>query len=150
MHRPAKPPLVKPLLVIAALLAAAPPALAEELAVIVNKQRMTQLDREEIAQIFLKKRRFWDDGTPMLPVNQSAGSAARASFDTAVFGAGARRLSVYWNRAYFRGVLPPATLASDEAVRRFVVSEPRAIGYIRAGVVDASVRVISILTGSPP
>lgn len=150
MSRPAKPPLVKPLLVIAALLAAAPPALAEEFAVIVNKQRTTQLDREEIAQIFLKKRRFWDDGTPMLPVNQNAGSAARASFDTAVFGAGARRLSVYWNRAYFRGVLPPATLASDEAVRRFVVSEPRAIGYIRAGAVDASVRVVSILTGSPP
>jgi ABC-type phosphate transport system substrate-binding protein len=140
----------KPLLVIAALLVAAPPALAEEIAVIVNKERTTQLDRGEIAQIFLKKRRFWDDGTPMLPVNQSADAATRASFDRAVFGAGARRLSFYWNRAYFRGVLPPATLASDEAVRRFVVSEPRAIGYIRAGVVDASVRVISILTGSPP
>ena len=150
MRRPAKPLLVKPLLVIAALLAAAPPALAEEIDVIVNRQRTTQLDREEIAQIFLKKRRFWDDDTPMLPVNQSAGSATRASFDRAVFGAGARRLSVYWNRAYFRGVLPPATLASDEAVRRFVVSEPRAIGYIRAGAVEASVRVVLILTASSP
>ena len=139
----------KPLLVIAALLAAAP-ALAEDIAVIVSTDRTTQLDREEIAQIFLKKRRFWDDGTPMLPVNQSAGSATRASFDKAVFGTGARRLSAPWNRAYFRGVLPPATLASDEAVRRFVVSEPRAIGYLRADVVDASVRVVLILTGSPP
>jgi ABC-type phosphate transport system substrate-binding protein len=139
----------KPLLVIAALLAAAP-APAEEIAVIVNRDRTTQLDREEVAQIFLKKRRFWDDGTPMLPVNQSAGAATRASFDRAVFGAGARRLSVYWNRAYYGGVLPPATLASDEAVRRFVVSEPRAIGYIRADVVDTSVRVVLILTSSPP
>jgi ABC-type phosphate transport system substrate-binding protein len=149
MRRPAKPLLVKPLLVIAALLAAAP-ALAEEIAVIVNEQRTTQLDREEIARIFLKKRRFWEDGTPMLPVNQSAGSHTRASFDSAVFGAGARRLSVYWNRAYFRGVLPPATLASDEAVRRFVVSEPRAIGYIRASAVEASVRVVLVLTTSSP
>ena len=139
----------RPLLITAALLVAAP-ALAEDIAVIVNKDRTTQLNREEIAQIFLKKRRFWDDGTPMLPVNQSAGSTTRASFDRAVFGAGARRLSVYWNRAYFGGVLPPATLASDEAVRRFVVSEPRAIGYIRAGAVDASVRVVLILTASPP
>ena len=144
MHR-----IKKPMLVIAALLAAAP-AFAEDIAVIVNKDRTTQLDREEVAQIFLKKRRFWEDGTPMLPVNQSAGADTRASFDRAVFGAGARRLSVYWNRAYFRGVLPPATLASDEAVRRFVASEPRAIGYIRAGVVDASVRVVLVLTGSPP
>ena len=139
----------RPLLIIAALFVAAQ-ALAEEIAVIVNRDRTTQLSREEIAQIFLKKRRFWDDGTSILPVNQSAGSATRASFDKAVFGAGARRLSVYWNRAYFRGVLPPATLASDEAVRRFVVSEPRAIGYLRAGVVDASVRVVLILTASPP
>ena len=139
----------KSLLVIAGLLAAVP-APAEEIAVIVNKERTTQLDHEEIAQIFLKKRRFWDDGTPMLPVNQRAGDATRANFDEAVFGAGARRLSVYWNRAYFRGVLPPATLASDEAVRRFVVNEPRAIGYIRAGLVDASVRVVLILDSSPP
>jgi len=137
------------LLITAALLAAAP-ALAEDIAVIVNTDRTTQLGREEIAQIFLKKRRFWDDGAPILPVNQSAGSATRASFDTAVFGAGARRLSVYWNRAYFGGVLPPATLASDEAVRRFVVSEPRAIGYVRASAVDTSVRVVLILSASPP
>jgi ABC-type phosphate transport system substrate-binding protein len=137
------------LLVVVALVAAAP-ALGEEIAVIVNHDRATQLDREEIAQIFLKKRRFWDDGSPMLPVNQSAGAATRASFDEAVFGAGARRLSVYWNRAYFRGVLPPATLASDEAVRRFVVSEPRAIGYIRADAVDASVRLVLTLSGSSP
>ena len=139
----------KPLLVIAALLATAP-ALAEDIAVIVNTDRTTRLDHEQIAQIFLKKRRFWDDGSPMLPVNQNAGTAIRASFDKAVFGAGARRLSVFWNNAYFRGVLPPATLASDEAVRRFVVSEPRAIGYVRASAVEASVRVVLILTASSP
>ena len=45
-------------------------------------------------------------------------------------------------RAYFNGVLPPATLASDEAVRRFVADEPRAIGYVRREAVDDSVRVV--------
>lgn len=137
------------LLIATAVLAAAPAA-AEDIAVIVNGQRTARLDLEEIAQIFLKQRRFWEDGTSILPVNRSAGTPSRYDFDRAVFGAAARRLSVYWNRAYFSGLLPPATLASDEAVRRFVVSEPRAIGYIRAGAVDGSVRVVLVLTGADP
>ena len=131
-------------LVIVTLLAGAP-AFAEDIAVIVHGERRVRLDREEIAQIYLKKRRFWGDRTSILPVNRNAGTDTRKLFDRLVFGAGTRRLPVYWNRAYFRGVLPPATLASDEAVRRFVESEPRAIGYIRAGAVDNSVRVILLL-----
>ena len=59
-----------------------------------------------------------------------------------IFGAFARNLIVYWNRQYFKGVLPPATLASNEAVKRFVASEERAIGYVDASAVDASVRVV--------
>jgi hypothetical protein len=57
-------------------------------------------------------------------------------------------LAVYWNRQYFRGVLPPATLASDEAVKRFVALEPNAVGYIRASQVDESVSVVRYL--NPP
>ena len=106
-----------------------------------------RLDREEVAQIYLKKRRFWGDRTSILPVNRNAGTDTRKLFDRLVFGAETRRLPVYWNRAYFRGVLPPATLASDAAVRRFVESEPRAIGYIRSDAVDDSVRVILFLGG---
>lgn len=118
------------------------PAAADEIAVIVHAERTIQLDREAIAQIFLKKRRFWSDGSAILPVNHSAGASARSAFEASIFGGGVRRLPVYWKRAYFRGVLPPLTLASDEAVRRFVMSEPRAIGYVRAASVDGSVRVV--------
>jgi hypothetical protein len=39
-------------------------------------------------------------------------------------------------------VLPPATFASAEAVRRFVAAEPNAIGYVAANAVDDSVRVV--------
>ena len=90
------------------------------------------------------------DASMMADPGHNAGVDARADFDHAVFGSGLRRLPVYWNRAYFRGVLPPATLASDEAVRRFVASEPRAIGYVRIGAADGSVRVVLILTDSTP
>ena len=133
------------LLVAAAL---ASPASAADLAIIVHAKRDTQLTVEQVAQIYLKGRRFWADGARIVPVNRDSGSEARRFFDRQIFGADARRLVVYWNRQYFRGVLPPATLASDEAVKRFVADEPLAIGYVHSSVIDASVRVLLHITGS--
>ena len=83
-------------------------------------------------------------------MNREADAAIRSSFEKALFGTRARNLPVYWNRQYFLGVLPPATLASDEAVRRFVASERRAIGYLRASAVDDTVRVVLTLPGATP
>lgn len=128
---------------------AAAPALAEELAVIVHPQRQASLTAADLARIFLRQRRYWADGEQILPVNRDSGSALRLSFDRRTFGDDARRLVVYWNQQYFRGVLPPATLASDEAVKRFVASESRAIGYVSASAVDESVRVALRLPDPP-
>jgi ABC-type phosphate transport system substrate-binding protein len=115
---------------------------AGELVVIVHPERDAQPTMTQLAQIYLKKRRFWKNGERIVPVNRDSGSAERASFVRSVFGEEARHLSMYWNQQYFRGVLPPATLASDEAVVRFVASEPLAIGYVRPGAEDDSVRVV--------
>lgn len=123
-------------------LAVAAPVAAEELAVIVSGARPDRPDRSELAQIYLKQRRFWADGARIVPVNRESGSASRAAFDAGVFGPRVGQLAVYWNRQYFQGVLPPATLASDEAVKRFVASEPEAIGYVHPAVVDDSVQVV--------
>lgn len=122
--------------------AVAAPGLAEDLAVVVHPTRDARLSVDQIAQIYLKQRRFWGDGELIVPVNRDSGSSARDSFVRMVFGANARQHVVYWNRQYFRGVLPPATLASDEAVKRFVSSEPLAIGYIRMSALDDSVKVL--------
>jgi ABC-type phosphate transport system substrate-binding protein len=128
---------------------AAAPAGAEELAVIVHPQRQASLTTADLARIFLRQRRYWADGQQILPVNRDSGSAMRLAFDRRLFGDDARRLVVYWNQQYFRGVLPPATLASDEAVKRFVASESRAIGYVSASAVDETVRVALRLPDPP-
>jgi ABC-type phosphate transport system substrate-binding protein len=129
---------------LAALLLAAvsAPVSAEELAVIVHGGRPDRPSLPEIAQIYLKQRRFWADGERIVAVNRESGSSARATFEAAVFGPRAAQLAVYWNRQYFQGVLPPVTLASDEAVKRFVASERQAIGYVHPSMVDDSVRVV--------
>lgn len=122
-------------------------AAAVDLAVIVHPDRRVPLGVEDVARIYLKQRRFWSDGERIVPLNRDSGSEARESFVRKVFGAGGRQLAIYWNRQYFQGVLPPATLASDEAVRRFVAGEPLAIGYVHPSVVDDSVRVVLHLDG---
>lgn len=133
-------------------LAAAAPLRGEELVVIVHPERRASLDVDQLAQIYLKQRRRWPGGDTIVPVNREAGSSARASFARAVLAQGPQQLAVYWNRQYFQGVLPPATLASDEAVKRFVASERRAVGYIRASAIDASVHAVLRLPDSslPP
>ncbi|HKJ23655.1 MAG TPA: hypothetical protein VKB65_02455 [Myxococcota bacterium] len=133
---------------LAALLLAisAAPVSAEELAVIVHGARTDRPNVAELAQIYLKQRRFWADGARIVAVNRESGSESRTAFEAAVFGARAAQLPVYWNRQYFQGVLPPATLASDEAVKRFVASEREAIGYVHPAVVDDSVTVVLKLT----
>ena len=131
-------------LVLLASRAGAEPA-GERLAVVVHPSRSVALAVDEVAEIYLKKRRFWDRGGDIVALNREASSPIRAAFTRAVFGGEARWLAVYWNRQYFLGVLPPATLASDEAVKRFVASEPRAIGYVDATAVDDTVRVVLYL-----
>ena len=123
-------------------------ALAQDLAVIVHVDRSDGVDLDDLAQIYLKRRRFWANGDAIVPVNRDAESPIREEFTRIVFGTSAWQQVVYWNRQYFTGVLPPATLASDAAVKRFVASEPRAIGYIDASAVDPSVRVVLLL--KPP
>jgi len=127
------------------------PAPAQErLAVIVNAEREDQLSIEEVARIYLKQRRFWSERESIVAINRDADSDVRKAFTERVFGDEARRLNAYWNRQYFKGVLPPLTLASDEAVRRYVSLEPNAIGYITESWLDASVRAVLFLPPANP
>jgi PBP superfamily domain len=125
------------------------PAAAQELVVIVHPERSDAITLDQLAQIYLKKRRHWRGGEGIVPVNREAESREREAFARQVFSETAQQLSVYWNRQYFLGVLPPATLASDRAVLAFVAREQRAIGYVRASEVDASVRVVLRLRDEP-
>ena len=120
---------------------------AEEIVVIVHPDRIVSLRTAEIAQIFLKQRRFWGNGDAIVPVNRDAGSPAREDFTRAIFRSDSRAQINYWNREYFRGVLPPITFASDESVLRFVASDPRAVGYVPASLVDDTVRVAARIGG---
>jgi ABC-type phosphate transport system substrate-binding protein len=97
---------------------------------------------QDVHNIFLKKRRFWDDGQPIVPLNREAGSALREAFSRRVLGGASSAFVGYWNDQYFHGVFPPATLSSSDAVKRYVAADRNAIGYIWDSEVDDSVRVV--------
>ena len=127
---------------------AAAGALAQDdarIAVVVHPARHDSFSVEDLAQIYLRRKRHWGDGEIIVPLNLASGMPLRARFSQRVLHQGEERLADYWNRRYYDGLLPPATLASTAAVRRYVAADTRAIGYLNATEVDASVRVVLYL-----
>jgi len=137
--------LLRLVLLVPLLVGGAAPTEAPVVAVIVHPSRTETPTLGQIKRIYLRERRFWSDRTPILPVNQEYGSAVRERFEARVFGGAAGDLGRHWDEQYFHGVLPPATLASDTAVRDYVAARPSAIGYVDVSRVDASVRVVARL-----
>lgn len=141
---------LSPLLSAAALLAAVPAQASSEpgIAVIVSASAThARLTRDQLAQVFERKKIFWDDGQRIHPVNLSASHPLRRSFAVEVFGHGPEEMDQYWRDMYFNGVLPPFVLASEEAVIRFVVTTPGAIGYVSACLADRRVVVLLHVDG---
>lgn len=111
--------------------------------VITHPTRAGKLTEGEVRAIYLKQRRLWSDGHPIIPINREAGSRPRELFSEHIFGRNSARLAAYWNQRYFEaGEFPPATLASDEAVIRFVASNENAIGYVTLEHLSDSVAVV--------
>ena len=130
-------------LTVIALLLASPHARADErdLVVITHPSRPIELTTSDLRHLFLRRQRYWPDGSPVIAINQTAATPARELFEDAVFGAETSALPGYWNRRYFEGVFPPITFGSDAAVQRYVATKPNAIGYVDARSVDGSVHV---------
>ena len=114
--------------------------------VIGHPARAVTLTKTDVRAIYLKRRLLWSDGQPIIPINREAGSEARELFSERVFGQDSRRLAAYWNQRYFEaGEFPPATLASEEAVVRFVSENRNAVGYVTAAEIADSVVVLLVL-----
>ena len=117
------------------------------LAVIVQAtQAKLSIGKSELAEIYRRKRNYWEDGTKIQPVNLPADSPTRRAFSKAVLGYAPEELEQYWNDRYFHGVLPPYVLSSEEAVLRFVAETPGAIGYVPYCDADKRVTVVLVIS----
>ena len=115
----------------------------EVLAIVVsNTQIERTLNFTDLTLIYRRKKLVWDDGDRLQPVNLPTDNSLRRAFSQRVLGSSPEGLARYWNVMYFHGVSPPHVLASEEAVLRFVLDTPGAIGYVTACKADARVKTV--------
>lgn len=120
-----------------------PFALAE-IAVIVNPASgIASLTEDDISRIFLGKSKAFPNGLAAIPVNQDEGSAVRDKFNEAVCKKNSSQYKAYWSQLVFTGKgTPPKDAGNDAAVKTLVAGNNSMVGYVDAGAVDASVKVV--------
>ncbi|MCH8497883.1 MAG: phosphate ABC transporter substrate-binding protein [Marinobacter sp.] len=97
----------------------------------------------EVRDIYLNRSQQLPGGQRAAPYELPEGNATRQSFHQKVTGRNDAQLKAFWSQQVFTGRgQPPQELGADAAVRAAVASTPGGIGYISAGAVDDSVKVL--------
>ena len=114
--------------------------------VIVHKSNPTSsLSSADLAALMMKKKARWADGTPVVPVDQLAGSDARAKFSTAVLGKSVDAVRSYWRQQIFSGLeTPPLEKRNDEEVVEYVRNNRGAVSYVSEAAITNDVKVVSV------
>jgi ABC-type phosphate transport system substrate-binding protein len=109
----------------------------------------SELKKEDIAQLFLKKVKKWkQNDEKVLPVDLLENAPVRAKFSEAIHGKKVSFVKAYWQKQIFSGrEVPPVEKESDEEVLKYVAQNLGAIGYVSesAKIDDYKVKVIKIL-----
>lgn len=118
-------------------MAAAVGAHAADLVVIGNPVA-TPLTKNQVADIFLGKDQVH------APVDLDDSSPLRAEFYKKATGREPAQVKAAWSRLVFSGkAQPPKEVADSFAVKKAVVADPKAVGYLEKSAVDPSVKVLS-------
>lgn len=114
-----------------------------EVAVIVHPDNGADISAKDIERIFLGKSKSFSGGGEALPINQTDSSPVRESFDTGLLDKTPAQMKAYWSKLVFTGKgTPPKEVSGDDEVKALISSNPNTIGYVDAGSVDGSVKVI--------
>lgn len=134
------------LILVIFLVATATEATAQSFKVIVNEANATEtISSNELSDIFLKKKKKWDDGTSIEPVDLSTRSEVREEFSQQIHGRGIGAIRNYWQQAAFSGQgTAPLERSSDAEVVEYVKANPGAVGYISDEADDSGLKVVSI------
>jgi ABC-type phosphate transport system substrate-binding protein len=119
------------------------PTMADVVAVVSAKSAVVALSKSQLADIFLGRVTRFPNGVQAMPIDQADGSAVRDEFYVKLAGKSAAQLKAYWSKIIFTGRgQPPPAVADSDAMKRRLVANPAAIGYIESNRVDGSVRVV--------
>lgn len=129
--------------VIASILCIAGAAQAQVTVIVNPKSAVASMTADQVSNIFLGKSNTLPSGATAAPVDQAESAAIREQFYTKVTGKQAAQVKAAWSRLVFSGKgTPPKELASSAEVKKFVASNPDAIGYVEKAAVDGSVKAV--------
>ena len=122
------------------------PAQAQMVVIISSKNPISRLEAGQVSQIFLGQAKTFFTGAMAVPLDQAEGSALRKEFYEKLTGKNPAQLKAYWSKLTFSGNgQPPEALPNSAAVVKQVAENPKFIGYVDKGAVDASVKVVLTL-----
>ncbi|MBR9912365.1 MAG: phosphate ABC transporter substrate-binding protein [Gammaproteobacteria bacterium] len=112
-------------------------------AVIIHPSNPDNLQKADINQIFLGKRKSFPTGGDAIPVDLQEYSILREEFIKEVLRKNNQQLKSYWAQKLFSGKgTPPIQVEREEQIKKLVASNPALIGYIDTRLVDESVKVV--------
>jgi len=116
--------------------------------VIVNRNAsFTEISKDEVQKIMMKKTSKFSDGTKADPVDLDPESPVREAFSKDVLGRSTSGVKNFWQRQIFSGKdVPPPEVASDADVVAFVSSNPGGLGYVSEGAqLSGAVKVVTLV-----
>ncbi len=119
----------------------------EPLVIVVNRSNpVNELSFDELRRIFLGNRSHWPNGRRITLVMREPGELERKTVLRDVCAMNEDQFKNHFVHGLFTGeiLVSPKILASPVGVRKFVFNVPGAIGYLRVGDVDDSVKVVRI------
>lgn len=107
---------------------------------------ISEVTREELSRMFLKKITVWRTKKPVLPVDMKENTKTREVFTRAVHRREVTSVASYWQQQIFAGrAVPPSQRATDADVLSFVAGNADAIGYVSPGAqMTPGVKVITV------
>ena len=119
----------------------------EPLVIVVNRSNpIDDVTSAELRKIFLGTRSHWANGRRITLVMREPGEPERNTILHEVCGMTEDQLKNHFLHGLFTGeiLVSPKILSSPTGVRKFIFNVPGAIGYLRIGDVDPTVKVLRI------
>jgi len=108
--------------------------------VVIGNVAAPNMSKDEVTQFFLGKSQA------MKPVDRTSSDPIKAQFYQKLSGQDLSQVKATWSRLVFTGkATAPKELPDAAAVKKAVVADPKAIGYIDKSEVDATVKVLLTL-----
>jgi hypothetical protein len=114
--------------------------------VIVNpSNEAIAVDRQFLADAFLKKTAEWPGGETIWPVDLPPGAPVRHRFTEEVLHRSVAEVKGYWQQRIFSGRdTPPPELDTDAEVVAFVLKHPGGLGYVSRAAPLGGARVVDV------